>query len=41
MVLKKPSDIKYELEKAYYYATSDRPGPVWIDIPADFQAKAS
>ncbi len=39
VVLKKPSDIKYELEKAYYYATSNRPGPVWIDIPADFQAK--
>ena len=32
-----PDEIKYELEKAYYYAVSDRPGPVWIDVPADVQ----
>lgn len=32
-----PNIIKYELEKAYYYCTSDRPGPVWLDIPLDVQ----
>ena len=37
--IKNASDIKYELEKAYFYATSNRLGPVWIDIPADFQAQ--
>ena len=29
--------IKYHLEKAYYEATSGRPGPVWIDVPLDIQ----
>ena len=29
--------IRYELEKAYYLATSRRPGPVLIDIPMDIQ----
>ncbi|PJD93165.1 MAG: acetolactate synthase [Legionella sp.] len=29
--------IKYELEKAYWYATSNRPGAVLIDIPIDIQ----
>ena len=28
---------KYELEKAYQIAISGRPGPVWIDIPANIQ----
>ena len=35
--IKSPDDIKYELEKAYFFATSGRPGPVWIDVPADLQ----
>ena len=35
--LKNPSEIKYILEKAYYYATNGRPGPVLIDIPMNFQ----
>ncbi|MEQ8507671.1 MAG: thiamine pyrophosphate-binding protein [Rhodospirillaceae bacterium] len=30
-------DIKYELQKAIHYATSGRPGPVWLDIPVDVQ----
>ena len=38
VLLKSPDDIKYELEKAYHYATEGRPGPVWIDIPPNFQA---
>lgn len=33
----KCSDIKYELEKAYYYAINDRTGPVLLDIPIDIQ----
>ncbi len=33
-----PSDIRYHLEKAVYYALNGRPGPVWIDIPLDVQA---
>lgn len=32
-----PQDIKYILEKAYYYAYSGRPGPVWIEIPQNLQ----
>ena len=37
VMLKSADDIKYELEKAYHFATSGRPGPVWIDIPANIQ----
>ncbi len=29
--------IRYELEKAVYLAQTGRPGPVWIDVPLDFQ----
>jgi acetolactate synthase-1/2/3 large subunit len=36
-ILKK-NDILYELEKAYHFASSGRPGPVWIDIPLDLQS---
>ena len=32
-------DIRYHLEKAVYLAKHERPGPVWIDIPLDIQAK--
>ena len=32
-----PLSVKFHLEKAYYLATSGRPGPVWIDIPANIQ----
>lgn len=31
------SDIRYALEKAYYLATTGRRGPVWIDIPVNYQ----
>lgn len=30
-------EIRYHLEKAFYLATHGRPGPVWIDIPANVQ----
>ena len=33
-----PNKIRYELEKCFYLASSDRPGPVWIDIPLDVQS---
>jgi len=33
-----PASIRYHLEKAFYLATSGRPGPVWLDIPIDVQA---
>ncbi len=29
--------IRYHLEKAIYLASAGRPGPVWIDIPANIQ----
>lgn len=31
------SDIRYALEKAWHLATTGRPGPVWIDIPVNYQ----
>jgi acetolactate synthase I/II/III large subunit len=33
-----PNSIRYHLEKAFYLATSGRPGPCWLDIPLDVQA---
>lgn len=35
--LMEPNRIKYELQKALYFATHDRKGPVWIDMPLDVQ----
>ena len=37
VIIKKPEEIKYHLEKAYYISIKGRPGPVWIDIPANIQ----
>lgn len=37
VMLEDPLNIRYELEKAWQIATSGRPGPVWIDIPVNFQ----
>ena len=36
-IIKKPKDVKYILEKAFYMATNGRKGPVWIDIPLNIQ----
>ena len=33
-----PDTIRYHLEKALHWATTGRPGPVWLDIPLDVQA---
>ena len=30
-------EVPYELEKAVHLALSGRPGPVWIDVPGNFQ----
>tara|TARA_Y100000739_G_scaffold229454_1_gene244238 strand:- start:241 stop:2067 length:1827 start_codon:yes stop_codon:yes gene_type:complete len=35
--LRKPEDIKYELEKCIYLSMNGRPGPCWLDIPIDIQ----
>ena len=32
-----PNTIKYHLQKAIYEAKSGRPGPVWLDVPANVQ----
>ena len=37
VMLTKAEEIRFHLEKAYHMCHSDRPGPVWIDIPANIQ----
>jgi acetolactate synthase-1/2/3 large subunit len=32
-----PQKIRYYLEKAFYECSSNRPGPVWLEIPLDIQ----
>lgn len=32
------NDIRYHLEKAVYFAAHGRPGPTWIDVPANIQS---
>lgn len=39
VTVKDPETIKYHLEKAVFLASTGRPGPVWIAIPLDVQAK--
>ncbi len=39
VLVDKAENIKYELEKAYYYATEGRKGAVLIDVPIDIQFK--
>lgn len=36
-MLEDPKDIRCLLEKAWHLATTGRPGPVWLDIPVNFQ----
>lgn len=37
VMIEDPQSIRYSLEKAWHLATTGRPGPVWIDIPVNFQ----
>ena len=37
VMVENPLDIRYVLEKAWHMAVTGRPGPVWVDIPVNFQ----
>ena len=37
VMIEDAKDIRYHLEKAIYLATHGRPGPTWLDIPANIQ----
>ena len=37
VMIEDPLTIRYHLERAWHLATSGRPGPVWIDIPVNYQ----
>lgn len=36
-MIEDPKEIRYALEKGWHLATTGRPGPVWIDIPVNYQ----
>ena len=36
-MIEDPSHIRYALEKGWHLATKGRPGPIWIDIPVNYQ----
>ncbi len=36
-MIEEPGQIRYALEKAWHLANTGRPGPVWIDIPVNYQ----
>ena len=38
IVLRDPKEVRKVVERAFYLATTGRPGPVWIDVPIDVQA---
>lgn len=38
VMVTKPEEIRYHLDRAVYEATTGRKGPVWLDLPLDIQA---
>lgn len=36
-MIEEPCQIRFALEKAWHLANTGRPGPVWVDIPVNFQ----
>ena len=40
-VILEDSDLQTELEKAFSYSVTGRPGPTWIDIPFNIQSQES
>ncbi len=38
VMVTRPEDIRFCLEKALHLSTSGRPGPCWLDVPLDVQA---
>lgn len=36
-MIEDPNQIRFAMERAWHLATTGRPGPVWIDIPVNFQ----
>lgn len=37
VMIEDPKEIRYALERGFYLATTGRRGPVWIDIPVNYQ----
>lgn len=37
VMITRPEDVAYHLEKAFYLALTGRGGPVWLDVPLDVQ----
>ena len=37
VMIEDPLTIRYHLERAWHLATTGRPGPVWVDVPVNFQ----
>lgn len=37
VMIENSDNIRYELERAWHLATTGRPGPVWVDIPVNYQ----
>ena len=38
VMVENPEDIRYHLEKAWHLMRDGRPGPVWIDVPVNYQS---